>query len=89
VCRLFASAEDVEAAKMSDFELKIAPVEDVEAVRTSDVELKFWPKPLAWDGICLTVKSSERVQKHILKGCYGEVLPGEMMAIVGPSGENS
>eukprot|EP00884_Botryococcus_braunii_P020149 jgi/Botrbrau1/6818/Bobra.0153s0015.3 len=60
--------------------------DDLEVQRSSDVELQFVPKPLAWDGICLTVKAGEKVHKHILKGCSGVVFPGEMMAIVGPSG---
>lgn len=60
--------------------------EDVEADKSIDVELEFWPKPLAWDSITLSVGAGD-TEKEILRGCSGEVLPGEMMAIVGPSGK--
>lgn len=58
----------------------------MEADKSTDVELEFWPQPLAWDSIWLTVGAGD-TYKEILRGCSGEVLPGEMMAIVGPSGK--
>lgn len=54
---------------------------------TPDTALHFEPRSLSWSGICLTIQIGKLRQRHILQECAGEVNPGEMMAIVGPSGE--
>lgn len=46
----------------------------------------FRPLALSWYDVCVTVKRAGAQPKAILRGCAGEVVPGEMMAIVGPSG---
>eukprot|EP00884_Botryococcus_braunii_P013426 jgi/Botrbrau1/22084/Bobra.0206s0011.1 len=47
--------------------------------------LHFEPHSLSWNKISVSVGSGLGT-KEILRGCAGEVAPGEMAAIVGPSG---
>lgn len=58
---------------------------DLESGNHDAGTMAFTPHSLSWVDIRLKIVSS-RGSKQILRGCSGEVLSGEMIALIGPSG---
>jgi hypothetical protein len=63
-------------------------IHDVEAQRAR-LAAQAPPSTLRWMDVgCVVLDRSGASGKRILQGCCGEALPGELVAIVGPSGAN-